>query len=59
MRVKSALCHLAYSKRDIPLFFLFTKTLGIMLLPINFLIGLGLLGAVLLATRFSALAADF
>ena len=41
------------------MFFLFTKTLGIMLLPINFLIGLGLLGAVLLATRFSASAADF
>ena len=37
------------------MFFLLTKTLGIMLLPINFLIGLGLLGAVLLATRFSAL----
>ena len=42
-------------KRDIPLFFLLSKTLGIMLLPINFLIGLGLLGAVLLATRFSVL----
>ena len=37
------------------MFFLLTKTLGIMLLPINLLIGLGLLGAVLLATRFSAL----
>ena len=55
MTVKSAVCHFAYSKRDLPLFFLFTKTLGIMLLPINFLIGVGLLGAVLLATRFSVL----
>jgi uncharacterized SAM-binding protein YcdF (DUF218 family) len=55
MVVKSAVCHLACSKRDLPLFFLLTKTLGIMLLPINLLIGLGLLGAVLLATRFSAL----
>lgn len=43
-----------FEKRS-PLFFLLTKTLGIMLLPINFLIGVGLLGAVLLATRFSAL----
>jgi uncharacterized SAM-binding protein YcdF (DUF218 family) len=34
------------------LFFVLSKTLGIMLLPSNFLIGLGLLGAVLLATRF-------
>ena len=55
MTVKFAVRHLACSKRDIPLFFLLTKTLGIMLLPINFLIGLGLLGAVLLATRFSVL----
>jgi uncharacterized SAM-binding protein YcdF (DUF218 family) len=37
------------------LFFFFSKTLGIMLLPANFLIGLGLLGAILLMTRFSAL----
>ena len=35
------------------MFFLLSKTLGIMLLPMNFLIGLGLLGAVLLATRFA------
>jgi len=34
-----------------PLFFILSKTIGVMLLPINFLIGLGLLGAVLLATR--------
>ena len=33
------------------MFFILSKTIGVMLLPINFLIGLGLLGAVLLATR--------
>jgi uncharacterized SAM-binding protein YcdF (DUF218 family) len=33
------------------LFFVLSKTLGIMLLPTNLLIGLGLLGAVLLKTR--------
>jgi uncharacterized SAM-binding protein YcdF (DUF218 family) len=33
------------------LFFVISKTIGVMLLPINFLIGIGLLGAVLLATR--------
>jgi uncharacterized SAM-binding protein YcdF (DUF218 family) len=32
-------------------FFALSKTLGIMLLPTNFLIGIGLLGAILLATR--------
>jgi uncharacterized SAM-binding protein YcdF (DUF218 family) len=37
------------------LFFFLSKTLGIMLLPVNFLIGIGLLGAILLATRFSSL----
>jgi uncharacterized SAM-binding protein YcdF (DUF218 family) len=37
------------------LFFLLSKTLGIMLLPTNFLIGVGLLGAVLLGTRFASL----
>jgi len=36
-------------------FFLFSKTLGIMLLPANFLIGAGLIGAILLATRRAAL----
>ena len=41
--------------RGVPLFFLLSKTLGIMLLPTNFLIGLGLVGAVLLATRFASL----
>jgi uncharacterized SAM-binding protein YcdF (DUF218 family) len=36
-------------------FFVLSKTLGIMLLPTNFLIGVGLLGAILLATRFASL----
>jgi uncharacterized SAM-binding protein YcdF (DUF218 family) len=36
-------------------FFFLSKTLGTMLLPINFLIGVGLLGAVLLATRRAVL----
>jgi len=37
------------------LFFFLSKTLGIMLLPANFLIGAGLLGAILLATRSASL----
>jgi uncharacterized SAM-binding protein YcdF (DUF218 family) len=37
------------------LFFLLSKTIGVMLLPTNFLIGLGLLGAILSATRFASL----
>jgi uncharacterized SAM-binding protein YcdF (DUF218 family) len=37
------------------LFFLLSKTLGIMLLPTNLLIGIGLVGVVLLATRFASL----
>jgi uncharacterized SAM-binding protein YcdF (DUF218 family) len=37
------------------LFFILSKTIGIMLLPTNFLIGVGLLGAVLLATRRASL----
>jgi uncharacterized SAM-binding protein YcdF (DUF218 family) len=40
---------------DFALFFFLSKTLGIMLLPANFLIGLGLVGAMLLATRFASL----
>jgi uncharacterized SAM-binding protein YcdF (DUF218 family) len=36
------------------LFFALSKTLGVLLLPTNFLIGLGLLGAVLLFTRFAS-----
>jgi uncharacterized SAM-binding protein YcdF (DUF218 family) len=34
------------------LFFFLSKTVGIMLLPTNFLIGLGLVGVLLMATRF-------
>ena len=37
------------------LFFALSKTLGIMSLPSNFLIGLGLVGVVLLFTRFASL----
>jgi uncharacterized SAM-binding protein YcdF (DUF218 family) len=37
------------------LFFTLSKTLGVMLLPTNFLIGVGLLGAILMATRFARL----
>jgi uncharacterized SAM-binding protein YcdF (DUF218 family) len=37
------------------LFFVLSKTIGIMLLPTNLLIGVGLLGAILLATRFASL----
>jgi uncharacterized SAM-binding protein YcdF (DUF218 family) len=37
------------------LFFILSKTVAIMLLPANFLIGLGLVGIVLLATRFAPL----
>jgi uncharacterized SAM-binding protein YcdF (DUF218 family) len=36
-------------------FFFLSKTLGTMLLPVNFLIGVGLLGAILAATRFTVL----
>jgi uncharacterized SAM-binding protein YcdF (DUF218 family) len=43
------------SKRNPTLFFALSKTLGIMLLPTDFLIGLGLVGAVLLFTRFASL----
>ncbi len=35
------------------MFFAFSKTLGIMLLPMNFLIELGLLGVFLLLTRWA------
>jgi len=36
-------------------FFVLSKTLGLMALPTNFLIGLGLLGAVLLVTRLASM----
>jgi uncharacterized SAM-binding protein YcdF (DUF218 family) len=37
------------------LFFVLSKTLGFMLLPTNLLIGIGLLGAILMVTRFASL----
>jgi uncharacterized SAM-binding protein YcdF (DUF218 family) len=37
------------------LFFFFSKTIGVMLLPSNFLIGIGLAGVLLLLTRFAPL----
>jgi len=37
------------------LFFFLSKTVGIILMPTNFLIGIGLVGALLLATRFARL----
>jgi uncharacterized SAM-binding protein YcdF (DUF218 family) len=37
------------------LFFLLSKTIGNMVAPANFLVGLGLLGAILLLTRFATL----
>ena len=43
-----------HPKEIFPLFFILSKTIGYMLLPTNFLIGLGLLGAVLLATRLAS-----
>ncbi len=43
------------SKGNLSLFFLLSKTLGLLLLPTNFLIGIGLVGALLLATRWAVL----
>ena len=37
------------------MFFILSKTIGFMLLPANFLIGMGLFGAILLATRSASL----
>ena len=37
------------------MFFVLSKTLGVALLPTNFLIGIGVFGAILLATRFASL----
>jgi uncharacterized SAM-binding protein YcdF (DUF218 family) len=37
------------------LFFVLSKTLGVMLLPTNLLIGMGVVGALLMVTRFAAL----
>ena len=40
-----------FTSKEIPLFFVLSKTAGIAVLPANFLLGLGLLGALLLLTR--------
>ena len=37
------------------MFFILSKTIGTMLMPINFLIGIGVLGAILLVTRWAVL----
>ena len=42
-------------RRRFCIVFFLSKTLGVMLLPANFLIGVGLLGAILLATRLVSL----
>src|SRR6266478_3471607 len=42
-------------RRGFALFFVLSKTLGVLLLPTNFLIVLGVAGALLLASRFAAL----
>src|SRR5882757_6723635 len=43
------------SVRHSSLFFVLSKTIGAMLLPTNFLIGVGFIGAILLLTRFASL----
>ena len=37
------------------MFFVLSKTLGYLLLPTNFLIAIGFVGAILMATRFASL----
>jgi uncharacterized SAM-binding protein YcdF (DUF218 family) len=44
-----------WSVRDFSLFFILSKTLGAILLPTNLLIGVGVVGAILMVTRFAAL----
>ena len=39
----------------LPLFFVLSKTLGYLLLPTNFLIAIGFVGAILMVTRFASL----
>jgi uncharacterized SAM-binding protein YcdF (DUF218 family) len=43
------------SREDFTVFFFLSKTLGVMLLPSNILIGVGIVGLILLLTRFAAL----
>ena len=45
--------------KEFSLFFILSKTLGAMLLPTNFLIGVGVVGAILLLTRFARSAASW
>jgi uncharacterized SAM-binding protein YcdF (DUF218 family) len=53
-RVKPAYDMARKHPEALRLFFILSKTIGIMLLPTNFLIGIGVLGALLLATRFAS-----
>src|SRR3954452_14615736 len=46
---------LRFHLKGLPLFFILSKTIGFLLLPTNFLIGVGVIGAILLATRFATL----
>jgi uncharacterized SAM-binding protein YcdF (DUF218 family) len=41
--------------QEVLLFFVLSKTIGVMLLPANFLIGVGIAGSILLVTRFASL----
>jgi len=43
------------SQKDLAVFFFLSKTLGLMLLPSNFLIGVGIVGVILLLTRWASL----
>ncbi len=43
------------SQKDFAVFFFLSKTVGIMLLPSNFLIGVGIVGLILLLTRLASL----
>src|SRR5262249_48292203 len=43
------------NREGVGVFFVLSKTLGVAILPTNFLLGLGLLGALLLLTRFCSL----
>ena len=51
----NAWCEGSHSREALRLFFVLSKTLGFLLLPTNFLIGVGVIGAILLATRFASL----
>src|SRR3954465_15228235 len=46
---------LRFHLKGLPLFFILSKTIGFLLLPTNFLIGVGVIGAILLVTRFASL----